>query len=44
MIEFGNISNRELIRLFDLHFEKVIAAFEEGSDMVVFNREEVIGY
>ena len=44
LIEFGNISNRELIRLFDLHAEKVIAAFEEGSNMVVFKREEVIGY
>lgn len=44
LIEFGNIGNRELIRLFDLHFEEVIAAFDEGSNMVVFKREEVIGY
>lgn len=44
LIEFGNVSNRELIRLFDLHFAAVIAAFDEGSNMVVFKREEVIGY
>lgn len=43
-IEFGNISNRELIWLFDLHLAKVMAAFDEGSEMVVFTRDEVIGY
>lgn len=44
LVEFGNISNSELIRLFDLHFAEVIDAFDEGSKMVVFKREGVIGY
>ena len=44
LIEFGNISNRELFLLFDHHFKDVIAAFDEGSSMVVFKRDEVIGY
>ena len=44
LIEFGNIKNSELIQLVDEHFDKILEAFEEGSDLVLFRREEVIGY
>jgi predicted nuclease of predicted toxin-antitoxin system len=44
LLEFGNISNRELIWLFDLRLEEVISAFEDGHEFVIFRRDEVIGY
>ncbi|TAE52514.1 MAG: hypothetical protein EAZ89_08310 [Bacteroidetes bacterium] len=44
LIEFGNIRNAELIRLFERHFTDVIAAFEEGSQLVVFRRDEIVSY
>lgn len=44
LIEFGNISNQELIHLFEQHLFEVITAFDEGSEMVIFNRSEVISY
>ncbi len=44
LIEFGNIGNKELIRLFDLYFGEVLDAFQQGSDLVIFGREEVISY
>ena len=44
LLEFGNISNRELIWLFDLRLEEVIAAFEDGYELVIFRRDEVVGF
>ncbi len=44
LIEFGNIRNAELLELFDQYFHEVIAAFEGGSNLVIFRRDEVIGY
>ncbi|MEZ4829509.1 MAG: DUF5615 family PIN-like protein [Bacteroidia bacterium] len=41
LLEFGNI---ELVQLFELYFKEVMAAFEEGNELVIFRREEVIGY
>ena len=44
LIEFGNMKNTELFDLFDQFFEEVISAFEEGSKLVLFRRDEVVGY
>ncbi|MBI1194082.1 MAG: hypothetical protein GC205_13065 [Bacteroidetes bacterium] len=44
LIEFGNISNRELIWLFEKYLSEVLDAFQEESKMVIFRKEEVIGY
>lgn len=44
LIEFGNISNRDLLSLFDQYFEEVLESFNDGSTLVVFRKTEVIGY
>lgn len=44
LLEFGNISNKDLIELFNLYFEEVIEVFKQGSNLVVFRKTEVIGY
>ena len=44
LLSVGNISNRELIALFEAYLPKVLEVFEQGSDLVMFNRKEVIGY
>jgi predicted nuclease of predicted toxin-antitoxin system len=44
LIEFGNISNQELLKLFDNYFKEVLNAFNEESELVVFRKEEIIGY
>ena len=44
LLEFGNISNKDLISLFEQHFKTVLDLFNDGSTLVVFRREEVIGY
>lgn len=44
LLEFGNVRNQELINLFDQYFSEAIKAFEEGSGLVIFTKDEVIGY
>ncbi len=44
LIEFGNISNTDLFNLFDLYLDEVSTAFEQGSELVIFRRDEIIGY
>ncbi|NJO02226.1 MAG: DUF5615 family PIN-like protein [Bacteroidia bacterium] len=44
LIEFGNINNNDLIQLFEENLEKVMLMFQEGSNLVLFRRDEVIGY
>lgn len=44
LIQFGNIDNPDLLRLFDLHFAKCVKAFERGSQLVFFKRDGVMSY
>ncbi len=44
ILEFGNIANRELLALFDKYFDMVLNAFEGGSQLVVFRRDQIIEY
>lgn len=44
LLEFGNIGNKELLRLFDKHLDTLITAFEEGSGMVTFGTNQIVGY
>jgi len=44
LVEFGNISNRDLLALFDQHLNEVLDFFDDGSTLVVFRKTEVIGY
>ncbi len=44
LIEFGNISNRDLLALFDQYLDEVLDFFADGSNLVVFRKTEVVGY
>ncbi|MEL6255039.1 MAG: DUF5615 family PIN-like protein [Bacteroidota bacterium] len=44
LIEFGNIGNKELLGLFESFFSEVKDAFQKGSDLVIFRRDEIISY
>ncbi len=44
LIEFGNISNLDLLALFDQHLHEVLVFFDDGSNLVVFRKTEVIAY
>ena len=44
LIEFGNIGNNDLIDMFKLFFDKVLDVFNEGNNLVLFRRNEIIGY
>lgn len=44
LVEFGNINNKELIWLFDIHFTEIIDAFNGGCEMVLFRRDEIVKY
>ena len=44
VLEFGNISNKDLLKLFENYFDEVIISFEQGNDIVLFRRNEIIGY
>ncbi|MEM6804138.1 MAG: DUF5615 family PIN-like protein [Bacteroidota bacterium] len=44
LIEFGNIGNKELLGLFESFFSEVKEAFQQGSDLVIFRKDEVISY
>ncbi|MFK7937165.1 MAG: DUF5615 family PIN-like protein [Saprospiraceae bacterium] len=41
MLQFGNISNNELLEYFDKYLSVLIAAFEDGSDYVQFSRSGI---
>jgi len=44
LTEFGNISNRELLSLFNTYLYEVLNAYKDESELVIFRRDEVIGY
>lgn len=44
LLEFGNISNQDLIQLFEENLNKVMETFQEGSNLIIFRRHEIIGY
>lgn len=42
LLQFGNISNNDLIEYFDKYLNVVIKAFEKGSDYVQFSRSGIV--
>lgn len=44
LLQFGNISNKELLQYFENYFYKIIIAFEEGAELVKFDRESIVVY
>ena len=44
VLEFGNINNRDLLKLFDNYFDEIIVSFERGNNVVLFRKDEIIEY
>ncbi|MCX8491371.1 MAG: DUF5615 family PIN-like protein [Cyclobacteriaceae bacterium] len=44
LLQFGNIKNVDLINLFEKGFSKILNLFEQESNLVIFNREQIISY
>ena len=42
LLQFGNISNSDLIEYFDRYLDFIVQAFESGSDYVQFSREGIV--
>lgn len=42
LLQFGNISNNELIEYFKNYFEFVVDAFQNGSDHIQFGRNGIM--
>ena len=44
MLQFGNISNTELISLFNSDLHQIIEKFSDGGDFITFNRKYISVY
>jgi predicted nuclease of predicted toxin-antitoxin system len=44
LLQFGNIKNTDLINYFDRELEKLINLFIDGDSLVIFGRQQIIGY
>ncbi len=44
LLDVGNISNSDLIQILEEHLAHIVFAFEDGSNFLVVNREEVFRY
>jgi predicted nuclease of predicted toxin-antitoxin system len=44
MLQFGNISNADLITLFEQNIANIEKTFEEGADFITFNRSHISVY
>ena len=44
LIEFGNIKNSDLFKLFELHFKKIVDMLNKQADLIVMQRDNIIAY
>ncbi len=44
LLQFGNISNDELTRFFKANFSAIQQLFESETGLVVFDRQQVVGF
>lgn len=44
MLQFGNISNAELLSFFDRDIELIVQIFSDGGDFISFNRTHISVY
>ena len=44
LLQFGNIHNDELIRLFNSNISAIQHLYESGTGLVIFDRHQVIGF
>ena len=40
----GNITNKELLDLFETNFENLTNLLIEGCDLITFDKEKIVGY
>ncbi len=43
-LQFGNIKNRDLLALFEKHWPEIVEQFEDGADLVIFERFRLTAY
>jgi len=44
LLQFGNIRNDELVGFFNSNFSAIQRLFESGTELVIFDRQQVIGF
>ena len=44
MLQFGNISNADLMTLFESHLANIVKTFSGGADFITFNRTHISVY
>jgi hypothetical protein len=43
-LRIGNVTNKELLDLFENNFENLIKLLVDGCDLVTFDKEKLVGY
>lgn len=43
-LKIGNITNNELLHLFEKNFENLIKLLVEGCNLITFDKEKLVGY
>ncbi len=43
-LQFGNISNQQLLALFEANLEAIHAMLEGGAEMILFSRDQIVEY
>ena len=44
LLQFGNISNKDLINHFESELKKLTELFLDGNDLIIFNEKQIICY
>jgi predicted nuclease of predicted toxin-antitoxin system len=44
LLQFGNISNQELLRYFEQYVSVIITHFEQDAQVILFNRQSIVVY
>ena len=44
LVEFGNISNNDLITMFKQDIDNIVELFKEGNNLIVFKRDEILAF
>ncbi|MCB0581315.1 MAG: DUF5615 family PIN-like protein [Phaeodactylibacter sp.] len=44
LLKVGNISNKDLLNFIDRHYPEISSFFEQGSNMIVMDRESIAVY
>jgi predicted nuclease of predicted toxin-antitoxin system len=44
LLQFGNVSNKELLTMFEANFVQITTEFENGAEVVLFNKLKIVTY